>query len=163
MKTFFAYNWQVREDWYRWCEEVEEAELLRTRTGGVGCILETLFHVIDVEWSWVRVLEGKPAPLENFEDFKSLGKVRELDARFKPEVEAFVRDWEESMEHNLIQSKLPDGRIVTDAWGEVMRHIIAHEIHHIGQLSVWAREIGKKPVSASAIGRGLIPQKTDVR
>ena len=59
MKTLFAYNWQVREDWYRWCEEVEEAELLRTRTGGVGSILETLFHIIDVEWSWIRVLQGK--------------------------------------------------------------------------------------------------------
>ena len=65
------------------------------------------------------------------------------------------------MEHNLLQSTMPDGRIVTDAWGEIMRHIIAHEIHHIGQLSVWAREIGKKPVSASAIGRGLMPHKID--
>ncbi|WP_243840759.1 DinB family protein [Paenisporosarcina antarctica] len=24
-----------------------------------------------------------------------------------------------------------------------MRHVIAHEIHHVGQMSVWAREIGK--------------------
>lgn len=36
-----------------------------------------------------------------------------------------------------------------------MRHMIAHEIHHIGQLSVWAREIGKKPVSANLIGKEL--------
>ena len=157
MKTFFAYNWQVREDWYRWCEEVEEAELLRTRTGGVGSILETLFHIIDVEWSWIRVLQGKPDFQENFEEYNSLERIRELDARFKPEVEAFVGDWEESMEQNLLQDTMPDGRIVTDAWGEVMRHVIAHEIHHIGQLSVWAREIGKKPVSANVIGRGLMP------
>ncbi|MCM3745073.1 DinB family protein [Sporosarcina luteola] len=157
MKTFFAYNWQVREDWYHWCEEVEEAELLRKRTGGVGSILETLFHIIDVEWSWIRMLQGKPDLQENFEEFRSLAKVRELDARFKPEVEAFVGDWEESMELNLLQDTMSDGRIEKDAWGEIMRHIIAHEIHHIGQLSVWAREIGKKPVSANVIGRGLIP------
>ena len=39
--------------------------------------------------------------------------------------------------------------------GEIIRHTIAHEIHHIGQLSIWAREMGKAPVSANLIRRGL--------
>lgn len=80
MQTLFRYNWLVREEWYRWCEDVPEEELLRSRTGGV----------------------------------------------------------------------------VIDAWGEIMRHDIAHHIHHAGQLSVWAREVGKKPVSANVIGKGLM-------
>lgn len=145
----------VREDWYRWCEDVKEEDLLAERTGGVGGILHTLFHIIDVEWSWIRVLQGKPEFQENFGNYQSLEKVRELDAKFRIEVEQFVLEWDESMENRLFQDILPDGRVDTDTWGEVMRHIIAHEIHHIGQLSVWAREIGKKPVSANLIGRGL--------
>ncbi|MBS4197135.1 DinB family protein [Lederbergia citri] len=161
MQTLFHYNWQVREDSYRLCEEIAEEELLLKRTGGVGGILETLFHIVDVEWSWIRVLQGKSDFQENFEEFNSLKRVRELDAKFKPEVEEFVLNWDESMENNLLHDTLPDGRIVTDTWGEVMRHVIAHEIHHIGQLSIWARELGIKPVSANLIGRGLapIPQK----
>lgn len=145
----------VREDWYRWCEEVNEEDLLVERTGGVGGILHTLFHIIDVEWSWIRIIQGKPDFQESFGDYQSLEKVRELDARFRTEVEQFVHEWDESMENRLFQETMPDGRIVTDTWGEVMRHVIAHEIHHIGQLSVWARELGKKPVSANLIGRGL--------
>jgi len=39
--------------------------------------------------------------------------------------------------------------------GEIIHHIIVHEIHHIGQLSIWAREIGMKPVSVNFIDRGL--------
>lgn len=35
-----------------------------------------------------------------------------------------------------------------------MRHTIALEIHHIGQLSIWARELGRNPVSANLIGLG---------
>ncbi|MCR2822490.1 DinB family protein [Lederbergia panacisoli] len=155
MKTLFHYNWQVREDWYRWCENIAEEELLLNRTGGVGGILQTLFHIVDVEWSWIRVLQGKPDFQENFEEFYSLKRVRELDAKFKSEVEEFVLNWQEDMEDNLLHDTLPDGRIVTDTWGEVMRHVIAHEIHHIGQLSIWARELGVKPVSANLIGRGL--------
>ncbi|MEH7384858.1 DinB family protein [Bacillus sp. JJ1521] len=158
MKTFFRYNWMVREEWYRWCEELSEEELLRPRTGGVGSILQTLFHIIDVEWSWIRLLQGKTDYEESFDDFKSLILVRKLDSEFRSEVENFVNNWDDSMENQLFYDTLPNGKIVTDTWGEVMRHVIAHEIHHIGQLSVWAREIGKKPVSANFIGRGLISQ-----
>ena len=146
----------VREEWYRWCEEVSEEELLRARTGGVGSILQTLFHIIDVEWSWIRLLQGKSDFEGDFDDYKSLDQVRKLDAEFRSEVEEFVNNWDNSMESQLFYDTLQDGRIVTDTWGELIRHVIAHEIHHIGQLSIWAREIGKKPVSANLIGRGLI-------
>lgn len=157
MQALFQYNWLIREDWYQWCEGVEEEELLLARTGGVGGILHTLFHIIDVEWSWIRILQGKPDFQESFEEYNSLQKVKELDAKFRVEVEEFVRNWDASMENNLLHDSLPDGRVETFIWGEVMRHVIAHEIHHIGQISVWAREIGKKPVSANFIRRGIIP------
>jgi len=122
----------------------------------VGGILKTLFHIADVEWSWIQVLQDKPDFLEDFEQYKSLQQVRELDAKFHLEVEPFVLAWHEGLERNVFEDHLPDGRIVTDAWGEVMRHVIAHEIHHVGQLSVWAREIGKPLVSANLIGKGLM-------
>jgi uncharacterized damage-inducible protein DinB len=155
LQTLFRYNWMVREEWYRWCEDINEEELLRSRTGGVGSILHTLFHIIDVEWSWIRVLEGKTDFKEGFDAYKSLDQVRKLDAEFRPYVEKFVYNWDSSMENNLFYDRLPNGSIVTDTWGEVIRHVIAHEIHHIGQISIWAREVGKKPVSANLIGRGL--------
>ena len=147
----------VREDWYRWCEELSEEELLQNQTGGMGSILHTLFHIVDVEWSWIRLLQGKNDFQESFHNYKSLNKVRKLDAEFHVEVEGFVNNWDVRMENQLFYDTLPDGRMVTDTWGEVMRHIIVHEIHHIGQLSIWARELGRKPVSANLIGRGLSP------
>ncbi len=156
MQTMFRYNWLVREDWYRWCEEVPVEELILTRTGGVGGILHTLFHIIDVEWSWIRTLKGEPDFQESFEDYRSLELVRKLDAAFRPEVEECVLSWDDSMENRLLYDPQPDGSVATDAWGEVMRHVIAHQIHHVGQLSIWSREVGKKPVSANVIGRGLI-------
>ncbi|GAA0339929.1 DinB family protein [Bacillus carboniphilus] len=159
MKTLFQYNWMVRDEWYQWCESVNEQELLQPRTGGVGGILKTLFHIADVEWSWMMILQGKPAGLEDFEEFNSLEKIRGLDAKYRQEVEVFVREWEPSFENRLLKLPEPDGTVETHTWGEVMRHIIAHEIHHIGQLSVWSREMGKKPVSASLIGRSLVDKE----
>ncbi|WP_172200456.1 DinB family protein [Saccharibacillus qingshengii] len=162
MQTFFRYNWMVREQWYEWCEEVSAEELLRPRIGGVGSLLQTLLHIVDVEWSWIRMLQGKPDFQENFEEYRTLERVQELDRRFRPEVETFVAAWQDSMERRPFTEKRPDGSVVVDTWGEVMRHVIAHEIHHVGQLSVWARELDRKPVSANVIGKGLIePETTD--
>lgn len=156
MKILFQYNWLIRERWYRWCEDVPYEELIRKRTGGVGSILETLFHIADVEWSWIRALQGKPDFEESFENYRTLEKVRQLDKEFHADVEAFVNAWEDGMETRPLRLPQQDGSISVFAWGEVMRHVIAHEIHHIGQLSVWSREIGRPPVSANLIRNGLI-------
>lgn len=57
--VLFRYNWQVRQDWFKLCEQLTEEELLRKRVGGVGSILKTLFHIVDVEYSWINALQGK--------------------------------------------------------------------------------------------------------
>jgi uncharacterized damage-inducible protein DinB len=156
MQTMFRYNWLVREEWYRLCEDVPDEELLRIRTGGVGGILHTLFHIIDVEWSWIQSLQGKSGFQESFESYRGLEQVRKLDAAFRPEVEEFVQSWDVSMDTRPFCDPEMDIKMAVESWGEVMRHAIAHEIHHIGQLSVWSREVGKKPVSADLLGKGLI-------
>lgn len=102
METFFRYNWIVREQWYAWCEDVPLEELLRPRTGGVGSILQTLFHIIDVEWSWLQLLQGKPDDAEDYANYQNLEAVRQLDRRLRPDVEAFVTAWEPNMEKELI-------------------------------------------------------------
>ena len=150
----------IREEWYKWCEDVPLEELLKVRTGGVGGILHTLFHIIDVEWSWIRVLQGKPDFQESFEGYQSLEKVKELDELFRKEVRSFVQGWENVYENELLQETRQDGSVETLTWGEVMRHTIVHEIHHVGQLSIWSREIGKHPVSANLIGKGLTSLKS---
>ena len=155
MLSFFHYNWMVRDEWYEWCEGRTEEELLCKRTGGVGSILQTLFHIADVEWSWIRILQGKTDFQENFDEYNTLTRVKALDKKFRTEVEAFVNGWEEEWEHRLLHHTLPDGSVEIETWGDVMRHVIAHEIHHTGQLSIWSREIGVPPISANFIGRGL--------
>lgn len=38
---------------------MKEEELLRSTSSGVGGIIQTLFHLDDVERSWIRLLQGK--------------------------------------------------------------------------------------------------------
>ncbi|GLB61898.1 hypothetical protein NCCP133_40270 [Cytobacillus sp. NCCP-133] len=59
MLSLFRYNWQVRDEWFEWCRRLSPKELKAKRTGGTGSILQTHFHIVDVEYSWVCVIEGK--------------------------------------------------------------------------------------------------------
>lgn len=159
MRKLFEYNWQVRNDWFKWCESVSEEELLKMRIGGVGGILHTLLHIADVEYSWICGMQGKPDPeAPPFEEYASLQKVKQFSDRFHPEVKEFVYAWNSAMENNIFSEQNVEGELETYKHGEIMRHMIAHEIHHIGQLSVWAREIGKQPVTANLIRRGLFDE-----
>lgn len=53
MQKLFEYNWQVRQDWFNWCSGVDRDELMRPRTGGLGYILPTLYHIVAVEYGWI--------------------------------------------------------------------------------------------------------------
>ncbi|WP_449536564.1 DinB family protein [Ferdinandcohnia sp. Marseille-Q9671] len=152
MNPFFEYNWQVRDEWFEWCEEISIEELVKQRKGGVGSILETLFHIIDVEYSWIRGIQGKEDVVVQFATYNTLEKIKILSDTFRDEVEEFLKTGLDEF----------DGRTVSVPWDEetytadeILHHIIIHEIHHIGQLSVWARELGRSPVSSNFIGREI--------
>ncbi|MEN1936183.1 DinB family protein [Paenibacillus sp. 102] len=153
MKTLFRYNWQVRDQWFEWCKHLSEDDLLCKHVGGVGSIFETLFHIVDVEYSWIRALQGEDDLDLQFQDYQSLEKVKELSDSFKNEMKSFLQTWSSNLEDKILTASWTNE---TFKYGEIVRHVIAHEIHHIGQLSIWARELNLQPVSANLIRRGLM-------
>jgi uncharacterized damage-inducible protein DinB len=168
MLKLFQYNWQVRDEWFTWCEGIPEEELLKERVGGFGNILHTLFHIVDVEYMWIVGLRGEPVPGKPaFEDYATLQKVRNLSSQYHEKVKPFVTAWTNDMDSRRFSEsdfeREPIGprdaairrRVIECPHGELIRHTLVHEVHHIGQLSIWAREIGKEPVSANLRGRGL--------
>jgi uncharacterized damage-inducible protein DinB len=111
-----------------------------------------------VEYSWLRLLNGVLEE-EDFEiiQYDTLAKVRQLSADVHPFVESFITSWHEDMEQQEVYVPWWNESFTK---GAILRHVIAHEIHHIGQLSVWAREIDVKPVTANLLGRGLLPVRS---
>lgn len=156
MIKLFEYNWQARKDWFDWCETVSEEELMKKRIGGIGHILPTLYHIVAVEYGWIcGRIQGKPIEIPPFDSIASLRQVREWSDACHTELAPFVYAWNDSLEDRIMIDITDEGEREAHPYGEVMRHVIAHEIHHAGQLSVWSRELGRKPVKADLIGRGL--------
>jgi uncharacterized damage-inducible protein DinB len=90
---FFQYNWQVRDEWFEWCKQLTTEDLLKNRIGGVGSILNTLFHIIDVEYSWIRAIQGKDDVVVQFNDYNTLEKVNSLSDTFRGEVVEFLQEF----------------------------------------------------------------------
>ncbi|WP_110927768.1 DinB family protein [Bacillus massiliglaciei] len=152
MIHFFEYNWQVRDEWFEWCEQLTAEELLQDRIGGAGSILYTFFHIIDVENSWIRGIQGKEDAVFDFNNYKTLEKVKTLSNTLRDEIAAFLKTCLDEKHDEMVTVPWDEGEYSQDA---ILHHIIAHEIHHIGQLSVWARDLERTPVSANFIGRQL--------
>ncbi|MEK5297837.1 DinB family protein [Bacillus sp. FSL R5-0659] len=152
MIKFFEYNWQVRDEWVNWCNQLTTEELLQDRIGGVGSILYTLFHIMDVEYSWIRGIQGKEDVVLDFDGYKTLAKVKTLSTTLRHEIVEFLKSHLDGKQDRIVTVPWDKGEYTKN---EILHHIIAHEIHHIGQLSVWAREKQLTPVSANFIGRKL--------
>ncbi|NBJ71206.1 MULTISPECIES: DinB family protein [Clostridia] len=150
MLKFFEYNWQVRDEWFEWCSPLTLEELLKDRTGGKGSILHTIFHIIDVEYSWLRGIQGKEDVVMQFGDYNTAEKLKSLSDTLRTEIVAFLKTNLDEIKEELISVPWDEDKYTVDA---ILHHIIAHEIHHIGQLSIWAREMELNPVSVNFIGR----------
>lgn len=150
MIKFFEYNWQVRDEWFNWCNQLKTEDLLKKRIGGVGSILHTLFHIIDVEYSWLRAIEGMDDVVVQFDDYNTVEKLKSLSDKFRNDIVEFIPTNTDENNNKLVSVSWDQN---TYTKSEILHHIVAHEIHHIGQLSVWARELKLSPVSASFIGR----------
>ncbi|MFS1515971.1 DinB family protein [Bacillus sp. SCS-151] len=152
MYHLFKYNWHVRDEWFHWCKQLTAEDLLSDRVGGVGSILYTLFHIIDVEYSWIRAIQGEEDKVIEFKKYYTLENIISLSYACRSDIEGFIEK----------NSQWLDDEHVTVSWDdeeftklEILNHVIVHEIHHHGQLSVWARELNLVPVGANYIGRGL--------
>lgn len=76
MIKLFHYNWMVRNEWFELCRQVPAEELTRNRIGGAGSMLYTLLHISDVEYSWIRGIQGKPDIQVQYESYKTLEQVK---------------------------------------------------------------------------------------
>ena len=124
---------------------------LYSKATGVGNILFTLFHIIDVEYSWIRGIQGKEDVVFQFDDYNTLEKVKTLSDKLRNEIAEFLKSNNDLKEQTVF---VPWDETKYTA-NEIIHHIIAHEIHHIGQLSVWSRELELQPASSSFVGREL--------
>lgn len=153
--SLFEYNWKIRTEWLDWCKGISEEELSKDRIGGHQGILQTLFHIIDVEQRWIRGLVNEEPVKYNFQDYNTLDALIKFSNNIKVNSRKFLENYTSDKDNNILSAVNKKGENVSHLFIEILLHLSVHEVHHIGQLSVWARELGQEPVSANLIGLNL--------
>ncbi|MCH7322760.1 DinB family protein [Solibacillus sp. MA9] len=153
MLSLFQYNWQVREDWLNWCQSISEEEFHKDRIGGMKSIKETLIHIIDCELLWLNSMVEKTIFCETRNSINQLKDIRAYSAFVKSHTKYFIEQLTSENENRIIEVKRRDGTILHFTQKKILAHMITHEVHHIGQLSIWARELQLKPISSDLIIR----------
>ncbi|GIO42783.1 DinB family protein [Virgibacillus sp. LDC1] len=152
MKSLILYNWEVRDEYIKAFSSLSKEELFKDRNAGLGTIIKTLLHIIDVEYSWIRAMNKKPDISINLDEYKDLPEVLELSNQLRVEIKEYINQWNDNLENDRVE---PSWMEESFRKGEIFRHILVHEVHHIGQLSIWARELGIEPISSNFIGRDI--------
>jgi uncharacterized damage-inducible protein DinB len=153
INNLFSYNWQVRDEWFEWCRTVPNEELMKERTGGMGSILHNLLHVINCEQIWISQMNGTPVAKKDFNKLTSLKEVIMFSNETKKTTKQFLKNVDDDLNEKILSITTRKGVTYDFPYNKVLLHIITHEVHHMGQLSVWSREINKKPVSSDLIFR----------
>ncbi|MDF2066445.1 DinB family protein [Bacillus sp. Cr_A10] len=149
----FLYNWQIRNDWFEWCLDLSFEELTKKRIGGMGSILHNLYHVIDCEQLWINQMSGTPVIESNIDLITNLEEVINFSNETKQNTYNFIQKWISNQDNQVLKITSKKGITYSFSYDKILQHIISHETHHIGQLSIWSREIGIKPVSSDILFR----------
>ena len=152
MKSILLYNWEVRDEYFKILSSLSLEELQKDRGAGLGSIFKTLVHIIDVEISYIRAISNKPDIEIDVGSIEDLNAIIELSNQLRNEIKEYINDWNNEIDNQLIT---PSWMTETFSKSEIIRHLLIHEIHHIGQLSIWTRELGITPVSANFIRRDI--------
>lgn len=155
MLDLFSYNWQVRDDWFKFCRNISREDLLKERPGGLGSFLHNLFHVIDCEQIWINNMRGTPVTVKDIHSITTIDEVIEFSNATKSETLKFLQSYTNEVGKTVFEMTSRNGTTYHFTYEKILRHIITHEVHHIGQLSVWSREIGVKPVSSDLLFRQI--------
>lgn len=153
MLSLFDYNWQVREDWFKWCQSLPTEEFHKERIGGMKSIRETLIHIIDCELLWLNSMSERKIVYEKRNTISELNDIKEYSDFVKSQTQLFIRHLPVEYENHAVEIKRKNGTILNFTQEKILLHMITHEVHHVGQLSIWSRELGLKPISSDLIAR----------
>jgi len=98
---------------------------------------------------------GIPVSERKFDTTCTLEVVKEFSLITREMTKDFIKDWTVQKDSEILEINSKNGRSITFPYRKLLSHIISHEIHRIGQLSIWARELDKKPVNCDLLIRDI--------
>ena len=141
------YNCVANERLYATCEQLNEAEYRKQRSGSLGSIHGLLNHILLGDRRWMGLFESgqRVTPRLNqilYDDFASLRSARVWeDAR----IESFFSDLDASFWSRSFQYTNNQGKDYVETAHVACSHLFNHQTHHRGQVHIMLSQTSVAP------------------
>ncbi|MGR3765968.1 DinB family protein [Rossellomorea sp. NS-SX7] len=153
MQDLFFYNWEVRDEWMEWCKEVSDNKLIDIKSEDMQNIIKTLFHLIYNEQHWMSSIKEEPDLIQINKDFiPTIEEVLEYSRYTRPFVKAFIDKYQFMSNTNQKE----DSTGFPYPLNNKMHQLVIQEVHHIGEISIWASNLGYAPVETDIIDNRIL-------
>jgi uncharacterized damage-inducible protein DinB len=141
VRTLFAYDKWANQRLLSAVRLLPGSEFTRELAASFGSVKGTFVHILDGEWHWLQLWQGKPrskrpAP----EDFADAAAVADAF----PELEQGQQEFVNTLTDSLLQVRwqIKDGEY---ALASLIQHVVNHSTYHRGQISTLLRQLGHTP------------------
>lgn len=143
LDEYFSHWRQVRDDLLRLVDLFSEQELAFTPFDGSMSAGEIMLHIAEAEDGWLRyqvTRELAAWPKYTLAGYPGRAEIKDLLSEVYARTRAFLQDAPQSDLERAVQ--LPSGGELTLGW--IFWHVLEHEIHHRGELSLILGLLGRE-------------------
>jgi len=124
--------------------DLSDEELRRPGVLDHGSALQTLRHLVDVDWSWREICEGNDIGETYAWDLFELEDLPSIHT-FCVEEDSRLRDYVGSLDFEALTEPLPsDEKVAPQRW-LIIAHIVNHGTQHRSELARYFTECGHSP------------------
>jgi uncharacterized damage-inducible protein DinB len=152
LKSLLAYDEWANRQMLSDIEQLTEEQLTRDLSSSHRSILETLAHIVAVEWVWLERLKGNsPQAPPAWCSEPSVDLLKEQLGATEAERRDFVAALSDDSLSSVIDYKTLDGTAASSKLDDIFRHVVNHSTYHRGQVSTMMRQSGGKVTSTDLI------------
>jgi uncharacterized damage-inducible protein DinB len=141
VRTLLAFNQWANQRLLSAVRQVTPSEFARELGASFGSVKGTVVHILDGEWHWLQLWQGKPRTRrptpEGFADADAV-------ADAFPQLEQEQREFIDGLTDDLLQARWK----VRDSdypLALLIQHVVNHSTYHRGQIATLLRQLGHTP------------------
>jgi uncharacterized damage-inducible protein DinB len=146
LERLYDYNYWANRRLLAALAPLTPEQFVASVAGSYGSIRNTLVHTMSAEWGWLERCggpeRGERLKAEQYPTIESLTKTWAQVERY---MRGFLSELDDAALERRITFAFGGGPSQEMALGDLLQHAALHAVHHRGQVSLLARELGFAP------------------
>jgi uncharacterized damage-inducible protein DinB len=146
LNSLVDYNYWARDRVLDAVSALTPEQFTRNLGNSFSSVRDTIAHICDAESIWLsRWRGGQPTGFQNAERIADVASARAEWANLEAGMREFVRELGPARVERVMEYKDFRGAVRSNAFCEMLQHVVNHGSYHRGQVTTMLRQLGAKP------------------